>query len=98
MAIAIATMSRTKEIAFVGVDFAFLNNVTHAGNLGNAAINRGSMDIEVLCNDGQMRGTQRNFAFYKQDLEDEIARHPEIKYYNYSKTGAVIKGTVFVED
>ena len=98
MAIAIATMSRTKEIAFVGVDFAFFNNVTHAGNLGNAAINRGSMDIEVLCNDGQMRGTQRNFAFYKQDLEDEIARHPEIKYYNYSKTGAVIKGTDFVED
>ena len=51
---------------------------------------------DVVCNDGSVQKTVKVFNLYRQYLEDEIIKHKDIRFENYSKTGAVIKGAVKV--
>jgi hypothetical protein len=44
---------------------------------------------------GNRAKTQPNFRSYLCELERYIARHPEIKFYNTSRIGALIDGTSF---
>lgn len=85
---------RPSEIAFLGADFAYLDNQSHAGSEGVSAFTTGDSKISVLCNDGTMQRSQRNFVLYREYLEQMIAEHPEIRFINLSETGAIIKGTV----
>ena len=40
--------------------------------------------------------TIRVFNLYREYLEDEISKHKDIRFENYSKTGAKIKGAILV--
>ncbi|HAB01625.1 MAG TPA: motility accessory factor Maf-2, partial [Pseudomonas sp.] len=47
----------------------------------------------VLDGHGQRVRTQLNFRGYLIDLERYIARHPEVRFFNTSRAGALIAGT-----
>ncbi|MGN0916312.1 MAG: motility associated factor glycosyltransferase family protein [Succinivibrio sp.] len=91
-AVAIALKSGCSKIHLLGCDFAYLGNSSHAADVN--AIPEISNKLQVMCNDGRLQNTVRNFSLYRQYLEDEIEKNRNVKFYNYSKTGAVIKGAI----
>ncbi|MBO5566964.1 MAG: motility associated factor glycosyltransferase family protein [Succinivibrio sp.] len=91
-AVMLAIDMQPKNIALLGADFAFIGSKTHAG-VEKSSYAPSAVRIKVECMDGSMQDTIRNFLLYKQYLEELIRRHQkDIKFTNYSKTGAVIYG------
>ncbi len=91
-AVLLAIDMQPRNIALLGADFAFIGGQTHAG-IENSSYAPSSVRIKVECMDGSMQDTIRNFLLYKQYLERIIKQHQkDIKFTNYSKTGAVIYG------
>ena len=97
-AVDLAVRMGMKEVILFGYDFAFLNNVTHAGyhdQLSKLLIildDQETVEIKGTC--GDILSTTKSFRFFLQDLEIYISRHPNVKFYNASKTGALIGGTL----
>ncbi|EJM08631.1 hypothetical protein PMI18_00017 [Pseudomonas sp. GM102] len=84
------------QITLFGADFAFPNNKTHAGwNDGDLGPQLGAAKHWVLDGHGQRIKTQLNFRSYLCELERYIAGHPQVRFYNSSRAGAMIAGTVF---
>ena len=94
--VAIAIKAKAKNIKLFGCDFAFKGDKTHTGDIGAKAMSSYDKELYVECNDGAMQKTIRVFNLYREYLEDAVKKHPEIRFENYSKTGAKIKGTVLV--
>ncbi len=94
--VAIAIKAKAKSIKLFGCDFAFKGDRTHTGDIGAKAMSSYDKELYVECNDGVMQKTIRVFNLYREYLEDAVKKHPEIRFENYSKTGAKIKGTVLV--
>jgi hypothetical protein len=71
-------------------------NKTHAGwrdgDLGPAV---SIAKHWVLDGYGQRVKTQLNFRSYLCELERYIAGHPQVRFYNSSRAGAMIAGTAF---
>ncbi|MGX0888839.1 hypothetical protein AB7M22_000847 [Pseudomonas sp. ADAK2 TE3594] len=84
------------QITLFGADFAFPSNKTHAGwNDGDLGPQLGAAKHWVLDGHGQRIKTQLNFRSYLCELERYIAGHPQVRFYNSSRAGAMIAGTVF---
>jgi hypothetical protein len=84
------------QITLFGADFAFPNDKTHAGwNDGDLGPQLGAAKHWVLDGHGQRIKTQLNFRSYLCELERYIAGHPQVRFYNSSRAGAMIAGTVF---
>lgn len=96
LAVELSVKSKPKKILLFGTDFAFLNEQTHVGraNSNNLFLDVGT--ITVKCNDGKMRETVKPYTYYRYILEQTIQHHKEIRFDNYSKTGAIILGTNLV--
>lgn len=85
------------EIALLGADFAYDNGYSHAGlKIGNDPLTGTVGRIRVMCNDGQLRDTQRNFLVYREDLASLIASRPDVKFQNLASHGAVIRGALAI--
>ena len=95
-AVDLAVKMGAARITLFGADFAFPMNKTHAGwsdgDLGPAV---SIAKHWVLDGYGQRVKTQLNFRSYLCELERYIAGHPEVRFYNSSRTGAMIAGTAF---
>lgn len=94
--VAIAIKSKAKTIKLFGCDFAFKGDRTHTGDIADKAMSTYDKELYVECNDGLMQKTIRVFNLYREYLEDEISKHKDIRFENYSKTGAKIKGAILV--
>lgn len=98
-AVDLAVKMGAARITLFGADFAFPMNKTHAswkdGDLG-PGVNLARH--WVLDGHGQRVKTQLNFRRYLSELERYIARHPQVRFFNSSRAGAIIAGTAFNPD
>ena len=84
------------QITLFGADFAFPGDKTHAGwSDGDLGPQLGAAKHWVLDGHGQRIKTQLNFRSYLCELERFVAGHPQVRFYNSSRAGAMIAGTVF---
>ena len=86
-------------ICFWGVDLSYPGGKTHAhwpsGELGGHPTRSGRWVIDGL---GQQVPSSPSFANYLVELEDQIARHPEIRFFNSSQQGAAIAGAQYLSE
>lgn len=95
-AVDLAVKMGATQITLFGADFAFPNDKTHAGwNDGDLGPQLGAAKHWVLDGHGQRIKTQLNFRSYLCELERFIAGHPQVRFYNSSRAGAMIAGTAF---
>lgn len=88
-----------RRITLFGADFAFPGNRTHTGwDDGVLGPQVSAARHWVLDGHGQRVRTQLNFRGYLIELERFIARHPDVAFYNTSRAGALIAGTVFDQE
>lgn len=98
-AIDLAVKMGSLSITLFGADFAFPMNKTHAGwKDGELGPTFGEARHWVVDGHGQRVRTQLNFRSYLIELERYIARHPQVRFYNTSRAGALIAGTVFASE
>jgi hypothetical protein len=84
------------RITLFGADFAFPGNKTHAGwQDGDLGMPFATATHWVLNGDGRRVKTLLNFRSYLCELERQIARHPQVRFFNTSREGALIAGTTF---
>lgn len=85
------------EVNLFGCDFCYANNKTHAfwpdGSLGPKV---NTAKHWVLNGHGQRVATDLNFRGYLRSLEQYIATHPHIKFYQASLESARINGTQYI--
>lgn len=92
----LAVKMGASQVVLFGADFAFPNDKTHAGwGDGDLGPQLGASRHWVLDGRGQRVKTQLNFRSYLCELERFIAGHPQVRFYNSSRAGAQIAGTVF---
>lgn len=95
-AVDLAVKLGVKTITLFGADFCFPNNKTHAGwNDGVLGESINSARHWVVNGKGEKIKTLLNFRSYLCGLERYIARHPEVRFFNTSRLGAVIEGTEY---
>jgi len=95
-AVDLAVKMGASRITLFGADFAFPMNKTHAG-WGDGDLGPGVSLARHWVRDGhgQRVRTQLNLRSYLCELERYIAGHPEVRFYNSSRAGAMIAGTQF---
>ncbi len=85
-----------KSITFFGADFGFPFNKTHSGWADDVlCAPRHSSNHWVLNGKNESIKTLLNFRGYLCSLERYIAAHREVRFYNASREGALIEGTLF---
>jgi len=95
-AVDLAVRMGAAKITLFGADFAFPMNRTHAGwNDGELGPGVDLAKHWVLDGHGQRVKTQLNFRRYLGELERYIAGHPEVRFFNSSRAGAMIAGTAY---
>ncbi|MFW0758843.1 motility associated factor glycosyltransferase family protein [Pseudomonas sp. H11T01] len=98
-AVDLAVKMGAMQITVFGADFAFPMNKTHAGwNDGDLGPGVNLARHWVLDGHGQRVKTQLNFRRYLNELERYIARHPQVRFFNSSRAGAMITGTAFNQE
>ncbi len=97
MAIELAIMAGAKEIELFGLDLAYPMNRTHASGTMDATEIKDTNLVKVASSDGGEVDTKEEFLTYIQEIEDIVSAHKEICFINYSKHGALIKGTKVVD-
>ncbi|MDY7560756.1 DUF115 domain-containing protein [Pseudomonas sp. 10B1] len=95
-AVDLAVKMGAAQITLFGADFAFPMNKTHAGwNDGDLGPGADLAKHWVLDGHGQRVKTQLNFRGYLAVLERYIAAHPQVRFLNSSRAGAMIAGTTY---
>jgi len=98
-AVDLAVKMGAAQITVFGADFAFPMNKTHAGwNDGELGPGVNLARHWVLDGHGQRVKTQLNFRRYLNELERYIVRHPQVRFFNSSRAGAMITGTAFNQE
>ncbi|MFF7708610.1 6-hydroxymethylpterin diphosphokinase MptE-like protein [Pseudomonas sp. NPDC007930] len=97
-ALDLAVRMGAARVTLFGADFAFPGGKTHAGwNDGELGAPVANARHWVLDGHGRQVRTQLNFRSYLIEVERYIAAHPEVKFFNTSRSGAMIAGTTFDE-
>ncbi|MDR9750349.1 DUF115 domain-containing protein [Pseudomonas sp. SZMC_28357] len=95
-AVDLAVKMGATHVTLFGADFAFPGNKTHAGwSDGDLGPQLGAAKHWVLDGQGQRIKTQLNFRSYLCELERFIAGHPQVRFYNSSRAGAMIVGALY---
>ncbi|WP_062386042.1 motility associated factor glycosyltransferase family protein [Pseudomonas abietaniphila] len=98
-AIDLAVKMGAARITLFGADFAFPGGKTHTGwQDGDLGPEMSIARHWVRDGRGDKVKTQLNFRSYLIELERYIARHPEVRFFNTSRDGALIAGTEFDPD
>lgn len=98
-AVDLAVKMGGRRITLFGADFAFPMDRTHAGwQDGDLGPQLKAAKHWVLDGNGQRVKTQLNFRSYLCELERYIQSRPEVRFFNTSRSGAMIAGTTFHED
>jgi hypothetical protein len=95
-AIDLAVKMGAARITLFGADFAFPGGKTHTGwQDGDLGPEMSIARHWVLDGRGNKVKTQLNFRSYLIELERYIVQHPEVRFFNTSRDGALIAGTEF---
>lgn len=95
-AVDLAVKIGAAQVTLFGADFAFPHDKTHAGwGDGDLGPQLGASRHWVLDGYGRRVKTQLNFRSYLCELERFIAGHPQVRFFNSSRDGAMIVGTDF---
>jgi hypothetical protein len=95
-AIDLAVKMGATRITLFGADFAFPGGKTHTGwQDGDLGPEMSIARHWVLDGRGNKVKTQLNFRSYLIELERYIVQHPEVRFFNTSRDGALIAGTEF---
>lgn len=98
-AIDLAVKMGAARITLFGADFAFPGDKTHTGwDDGDLGPQVGISRHWVHDGRGEKVRTQLNFRSYLIELERYIVQHPEVRFFNTSRDGALIVGTEFDPD
>lgn len=98
-AVDLAVKMGAERITLFGADFAFPMNKTHAGwSDGDLGPGVNLARHWVRDGHGERVRTQLNFRSYLCELERYIAGHPEVRFFNSSRAGAMIAGTRFNQE
>ncbi|WP_166364070.1 motility associated factor glycosyltransferase family protein [Pseudomonas akapageensis] len=98
-AVDLAVKMGMRQITLFGADFAFPMNKTHTGwSDGDLGPKLEKARHWVLDGHGQRVVTQLNFRGYLCELERYIAAHPQVRFLNTSRAGALIAGTTFASE
>ncbi|MFY1667406.1 motility associated factor glycosyltransferase family protein [Pseudomonas sp. Pseu.R1] len=98
-AVDLAVQMGAASITLFGADFAFPGGKTHTGWQDGAL--GPELNIAkhwVLDGRGNKVKTQLNFRSYLIELERYITQHPDVRFFNTSRDGALITGTHFDPD
>ena len=79
------------EIILMGADFAYPGGQTHAADAPFVS-SPAQTHLDVLDVSGNAIPTSLNLLGYLRDLEDYIAQHPSVRFWNASSVGARIAG------
>lgn len=94
MALEVACELGADTVELVGVDLSYPGNKSHSiGTMDYHSVENENL-IEVDGVNGEKVNTDSLLLSYIHDLEGQIASHPGVRFYNYSKVGARIKGTL----
>jgi hypothetical protein len=95
-AVDLAVKMGAAQVTLFGADFAFPHDKTHAGwGDGDLGPQLGASRHWVLDGYSRRVKTQLNFRSYLCELERFIAGHPQVRFFNSSRDGAMIVGTDF---
>lgn len=88
------------EIVLVGADFATPGGQSHVEGFAwkKQLADRGGRGRFVLNGKGERVASLANLIGYLRDLERYIARHPEIRFVNGSRSGARIEGSHYEDE
>ena len=84
----------TKKIFLVGVDLAYPKGISHASGTMDRKIKKTDNMQKIPGTMGQTVYADRVFISYREGIEERIADEPQITFYNMSKIGAHIEGTI----
>lgn len=93
--VALALLLGAKELILVGYDFCFPFDKSH---LEHSPFAHKKMETDMFLLNGYNNKVKSylNLIVYKDCLEQFIAIHPEVKFYNNGKDGATIKGAEWI--
>jgi len=95
-AIDLAVKMGASRVTLFGADFAFPGGKTHTGwQDGDLGPELNIARHWVLDGRGNKVKTQLNFRSYLIELERYIVQHPEVRFFNTSRDGALIAGAEF---
>ena len=86
-------MLGASKVYLVGQDLAYPEGRKYASGMPHEEKAADQYEIKVPSVDGKMVDTCEVFLWFKKALEYQISKHPNIKYINMSKHGALIEGT-----
>lgn len=95
-AVDLAVKMGARRVVLMGADFGFPGGRSHVSGCAEArpvAVSR----AHILDGRGNAIGTAANLRGYLRDLENYIARHPQVTFINGSLSGARIEGTQAME-
>lgn len=95
----LAVKMGAKEVVLLGADFSFPGDRSHvASAVFCEAVDQAACQQWVVDGHGERVRTSRNLCGYLRDLERYIARHPQVRFINGSRNGALINGTRWLEE
>jgi len=94
--LSIAILSGAKNIFFVGLDLAFVNNKFHCNNYPHRDKINNSIYMKVEGVSGDLVSTTRGMYYFKTWIEKKISKHADINFINLSK-GARINGSQILD-
>jgi len=97
-AVDLAVRMGAENIILVGADLAFPGGKKYAQGAGWEEKKVQLKKHWVLDGYGNRVETVASFCGYLRDLEDYIALHPRVTFYNCSKEGAHIRGTHYLDE
>ena len=98
LAIETAVCNNAKKIYLVGQDLAYPDGQRYAKDMphGDERAKRSENQnaLQVLSVDGRMVDTCEAFVWFKKSLEYQIKKYHHIEFFNMSRHGANIEGTI----
>lgn len=103
-AVDLAVKIGCKSVTFYGTDFSYTKDQTHAGHqdgtlpMYHNTAKPNETKSWLKNGYGEKVPTLDSFIGYLLELEGYITRHPDIKFWNSSKSGALIEGCHYKEE
>jgi len=84
------------KIVLLGADFGLPDGESYAKTLEKFASKKFKISDWVIDGYGKKIPTMPNLNGYLMALEEYISQHPEVSFYNSSRSGACIRGTHYI--
>ncbi len=98
-AVDFAVRCGASQVTLFGLDFGYPGGASHAeGTPDYQAAGSGDIGRTLLDGYGQRIASDPNLISYLRDLEEYVARHPNVQFLRADKTGAAMEGIEWLTD